>query len=334
MPKLGSMRDLIKSTGELDTMQDIQVDARSSLIEKDPTPASIVVRDIAITRRESYRVKDKMHLFTLAAVLSSISLAFALVAAPYATTSVNHTSFPLLLEATLDDLTAGLESNLFTSADLVKAYSLRILEVNSTLHVVTELNPDALAIATHADELRKNGTVLGPLHGIPILIKNNIATGDAMNNTAGSFALLGAKQGDSTIAAKLRKAGAIILGKTNLSQWANFRSNNSTNGWSAYGGQATGAYYPEQDPSGSSSGSGVASSIGLALGALGTETSGSILSPADVSNLVGIKPSVGLTSRHLVIPVSRSLIMVGYIWFHADDLFTHRSLSTKILLDL
>ena len=309
MSKLGSTRHLIASTGELDTMQDIQVDARSSLLGKERTPAPIAVRDI-VARRESHQVQDKMRLFTLAAVLSSISLAFALVAAPYATTSVNHTSFPLLLEATLDDLTAGLESNLFTSADLVKAYSLRILEVNSTLHVVTELNPDALAIAKHADELRKNGTILGPLHGIPILIKNNIATGDAMNNTAGSFALLGAKQGDSTIAAKLRKAGAIILGKTNLSQWANFRSNNSTNGWSAYGGQTTGAYYPEQDPSGSSSGSGVASSIGLALGALGTETSGSILSPADVSNLVGIKPSVGLTSRHLVIPVSDNLVTI------------------------
>lgn len=298
------MRDLIEPTGELNKMQDIQVDARTSLLGKERIPAPITVRDIPVAWRASRRVKNKMQLFTFAAVLSSISLAFALVVAPYAPTSVNHTSFPLLLEATLEDLTAGLESNLFTSVDLVKAYSLRILEVNSTLHVVTELNPDALGIATHADELRRNGTILGPLHGIPILIKNNIATGDAMNNTAGSFALLGAKQRDSTIAAKLRKAGAIILGKTNLSQWANFRSNNSTNGWSAYGGQATAAYYPEQDPSGSSSGSGVASSIGLALGALGTETSGSILSPADVSNLVGIKPSVGLTSRHLVIPVS------------------------------
>lgn len=272
-----------------------------------------------------------MQLFTFAAALSSISLASALIVPPYATTSINHTSFPLLLEVTLDDLVAGLESDLFTSADLVRAYSARILEVNSTLHVVTELNPDALAVATHADELRKNGTVLGPLHGIPILIKNNIATGDAMNNTAGSFALLGAKQGDSTIAAKLRKAGAIILGKTNLSQWANFRSNNSTNGWSAYGGQTKGAYYPEQDPSGSSSGSGVASSIGLALGALGTETSGSILSPADVSNLVGIKPSVGLTSRHLVIPVSP--VITWHMRHVADTLFPGRSLSTRILLD-
>ena len=153
-----------------------------------------------------------------------------------------------------------------------------------------------------------------------------------MNNTAGSFALLGAKQGDSTMAAKLRKAGAIILGKTNLSQWANFRSNNSTNGWSAYGGQTEGAYYPQQDPSGSSSGSGVSSSIGLALGALGTETSGSILSPADVSNLVGIKPTVGLTSRHLVIPVSRTLDLRPTVRYSAD-ISLRRSPSIRIPLD-
>lgn len=173
---------------------------------------------------------------------------------------------------TLEDLVDGLESGLFTSVDLVNAYEARINEVNSTLHMVTELNPDALSIAAGLDAMRANGTVLGPLHGIPILIKNNIATADKMNNTAGSFSLLGAKvPRDSTMAAKLRKAGAIILGKTNLSQWANYRSDNSTNGWSAYGGQTEGAYYPKQDPSGSSSGSGVSSSIGLALAALGSE---------------------------------------------------------------
>ena len=330
MPGLGSMRDLIEVTVELQAMQDVQVGSRGSQCLGTQEKHTCV-------HHRSFRssLKSKMRFFTFTAALSGIALASALVVAPYATTAVNHTRFPLLLEATLDDLVAGLESNLFTSADLVKAYSLRILEVNSTLHVVTELNPDALAIATHADELRKNGTVLGPLHGIPILIKNNIATGDTMNNTAGSFALLGAKQGDSTIAAKLRKAGAIILGKTNLSQWANYRSNNSTNGWSAYGGQATAAYYPDQDPSGSSSGSGVASSIGLALGALGTETSGSILSPADVSNLVGIKPTVGLTSRHLVIPVSQTLILIRRLRSFADiHSLLRRSPSTKILLDL
>lgn len=133
-----------------------------------------------------------------------------------------------------------------------------------------------------------------------------------MNNTAGSYSLLGATvPRDSTIAAKLRAAGVIILGKSNLSQWANFRSFNSSNGWSAYGGQVLGAYYPNMDPSGSSAGSGVASSIGLALAALGTETDGSILSPSSVNNLVGIKPTVGLTSRSLVIPISQHQDTVG-----------------------
>jgi amidase len=138
-----------------------------------------------------------------------------------------------------------------------------------------------------------------------MLIKNNIATMDQMNNTAGSYSLLGAKvPRDATVAAKLRAAGVILLGKSNLSQWANYRSSNSSSGWSAYGGQVTGAYYPNMDPSGSSSGSGVGSSIGLALASLGTETDGSILLPSSVNNLVGIKPSVGLTSRSLVIPIS------------------------------
>lgn len=150
------------------------------------------------------------------------------------------------------------------------------------------------------------------MHGIPILIKNNIATKDKMNNTAGSYALLGAKvPRDAAVARKLREAGAVILGKTGLSQWANFRSNNSTNGWSAYGGQVTAAYYPNQDPSGSSSGSGVSSDLGLALASLGTETDGSILSPSNKNNLVGIKPTVGLTSRNLVIPISEHQDTVG-----------------------
>lgn len=154
----------------------------------------------------------------------------------------------------------------------MNAYLARIAEVNPILHAVNEVNPDALAIAADLDAKRAAGTTLGPLHGIPILIKDNIATADKMNNTAGSFALLGAKvPRDSTLAAKLRKAGAIILGKTNLSQWANYRSSNSSNGWTAIGGQTYGAYYPNMDPSGSSSGSGVSSSIGLALAALGSE---------------------------------------------------------------
>ncbi|KAI1854296.1 hypothetical protein JX266_001437 [Neoarthrinium moseri] len=231
---------------------------------------------------------------------------------PNPSTAVGGKPFPPLIEATLEDLISGLEDGHFTSVDLVNAYTARIMEVNSTLKMVTYLNPDALSIAAEADALRAEGTVLGPLHGIPILIKNNIATNDSEPNTAGSYALLGAKvPQDSTVAAKLRKAGAIILGKANLSQWANWRSDNTSNGWTADGGQTEGAYYPGQDPSGSSSGSGVASSLGLALAALGTETDGSIVSPSNVNNLVGIKPTVGLTSRFLVIPISEHQDTVG-----------------------
>ncbi|KAI4250231.1 MAG: hypothetical protein L6R40_000404 [Gallowayella cf. fulva] len=220
--------------------------------------------------------------------------------------------FPDLIAVTTEELETGLERGLFTSFDLVRTYIARIQEVNSTLNVVEEINPDALAIAAELDAERANGTTRGPLHGMPILIKGNIGTADKMSTTAGSFALLGATlPQDSGVVARLRAAGVVILGKTNLSQWANFRSNNSTNGWSAYGGQTTGAYYPQQDPSGSSSGSGVASSIGLALATLGSETSGSILSPSEVNNLVGIKPTVGLTSRALVIPISERQDTVG-----------------------
>jgi amidase len=187
-------------------------------------------------------------------------------------TAVKGKPFPDLIDVTIDDLSQGLSSGLFTSVDLVNAYLARIAEVNPILHAVNEVNPDALAIAADLDAKRAAGTNLGPLHGIPILLKDNIATADKMNNTAGSFALLGAKvPRDSTLAAKLRKAGVIILGKTNLSQWANYRASNSSNGWTAIGGQTYGAYYPNEDPSGSSSGSGVSSSIGLALAALGSE---------------------------------------------------------------
>ncbi|KAI1139215.1 glutamyl-tRNA amidotransferase subunit A [Hypoxylon sp. FL0543] len=222
------------------------------------------------------------------------------------------TGYPPLMDATIDTLTIGLNEKTFTSVDLVNAYLARIAEVNGTLYPVTEVNPDALALATERDDERSSGSIRGPLHGIPILIKNNIATNDKMATTAGSWALVGAKvPSDATVAEKLRAAGAIILGKTNLSQWANFRSFNSSSGWSAYGGQVYGPYHPSQDPCGSSSGSGVASALGLALGSLGTETDGSITCPASFNNLVGIKPTVGLTSRHLVIPISEHQDTVG-----------------------
>lgn len=198
--------------------------------------------------------------------------------------------FPPLMDAALADLSSGLESGAFTSVDLVNAYIARIEETNDALHAVTEINPDSLSIAASLDAARQDGRVLGPLHGIPVLIKNNIATADKMNNTAGSYALLGATVPyDSTVAAKLRRAGAIILGKSNLSQWSDARSLNSSSGWSAHGGQTKAAYHPDQDPCGSSAGSGVATSLGLAWATLGTETSGSIQCPACANNVVGSK---------------------------------------------
>ncbi|KAK2037443.1 amidase [Colletotrichum somersetense] len=222
-------------------------------------------------------------------------------------------NFPPLLDATLDDLRQGLDSGLFTSVDLVNAYVARINEVNDDLRAIAEINPDAVSIAASLDQARtQSEPLLGPLHGIPVLLKDNIATNDRMNNTAGSFALVGAKVGeDSNVADKLRRAGAVILGKTTMDQWASFRGTNSSSGWSARGGQSIGAFYPNQDPSGSSSGSGIASSIGLAWASLGTETLGSITMPCDVSNLVGIKPTLGLVSRHLVIPITEHQDVVG-----------------------
>ncbi|EPS35415.1 hypothetical protein H072_11243 [Dactylellina haptotyla CBS 200.50] len=207
-----------------------------------------------------------------------------------------------LIDITLDDLSTLLHDRCFNSHQLTQAYIARINEVNDKFHMVTEINPDALEIAKSLDVERASGKVRGPLHGVPILIKDNIATLDKMNNTASSFALLGAKTPkDSTMATKLRAAGAIILEKVGMSQWANFRASNNSDGWGARHGQITSPYYPNLNPSGSSSGSGVAASLGLSLGTLGTETAGSIKSPAERNCLVGIKPSVGLTSRYSVV---------------------------------
>ncbi|EER37276.1 amidase [Histoplasma capsulatum H143] len=223
-----------------------------------------------------------------------------------------HCHYPSLIDATSEQLQAGLSRRCFSSVDLVNAYIKRIAEVNDTLHVVAELNPDAVNIARHLDVERRHGKIRGPLHGLPIVIKGNIGIADRMHTTSGSYALLGAELSeDSTVVAKLKEAGVIILGMAGLSEWAGFRASNSSNGWSAYGGQVIGAYYPRQDPAGSSSGSGVASDLGLAFAALGTETSGSIISPSQQNNIVGIKPTVGLTSRHLVIPISQHLDTVG-----------------------
>jgi len=179
----------------------------------------------------------------------------------------------------------------------------------SALNAVTEINPDAISIAEALDVERENGNVRSALHGVPILIKNNIATMDKMNNTAGSYSLLGATvPRDSTVVAKLRAAGLIILGKANMSQWAQFRSSgkNTSSGWSAYGGQVTGAYYPNMSPSGSSSGSSVATSVGLTLAALGTETDGSKLSPCHIFGYICVfAPGFRLLEAFLSIPTTK-----------------------------
>ncbi|KAL4991238.1 amidase signature domain-containing protein [Aspergillus falconensis] len=221
-------------------------------------------------------------------------------------------TFPSLIDATQSELQTGLRLGCFTSADLVKAYTARIHEVNSRLNSVLEINPEAMTIAEQLDLERQQGKTRGPLHGLPILVKDLIGTYDQMDTTAGSYALAGAKvRADATVVVNLRKSGAIILGKTSLSEWANTRSTNSSHGWNAIGGQTYAAYYDGQDPSGSSSGSAVSADLGLAFATLGTETSGSIILPAEKSNIVGIKPTVGLTSRFMVIPVSERLDTIG-----------------------
>lgn len=234
-----------------------------------------------------------------------------------------HT-LPDLYEASVSELRAGLDKGHFTSVDLVTAYIARIKEVNlqgPTLRAVIEINPHALLEAAARDTERHAGKERAALHGIPVLLKDNIATRieDGMNTTAGSFALLGSvPPRDAHVVARLRAAGAVILGKANLSEWAHFRGGLAS-GWSGRGGQATNPYFPGADPSGSSSGSAIASAIGLTAVALGSETDGSIISPSSKNNLVGIKPTVGLTSRAGVVPISSNQDTVGPIARSVSD---------------
>jgi amidase len=213
-------------------------------------------------------------------------------------------------EATVAELQAEMASGKVTSEELTKEYIARIIGLDQNgpgVNAVIELNPDALALARRADLLRKHGIVLGPMHGIPVLIKGNVDTGDKMQTTAGSFALLGKPALiDSTVAANLRAGGAVILGKTNLSEWANFRSFESISGWSGWGGQTNNPYGIDRNPCGSSSGSGAAVSSNFAAVSFGTETDGSIVCPANANGVVGIKPTVGLTSRAGIVPISHT----------------------------
>jgi amidase len=224
----------------------------------------------------------------------------------------NPFPFPPLINATSDDLLFGLQNNHFTSVHLVQAYLGRIHQVQDTLHAILELNPDAESIAEALDNERQQGHTRGPLHGLPILIKGNIATRDSMQTTAGSWALRGARlPADSTVAAKLRAKGLIILGKASLTEWSTFRADNCPLAWNPISGQIYGAYCAKQFPGGSSGGSAVAADLGLCWAAMGTETDGSIIHPCERNNIVGIKPTVGLTSRFLVVPISEHQDTVG-----------------------
>ncbi|MCD6049237.1 MAG: gatA2 [Verrucomicrobia bacterium] len=222
--------------------------------------------------------------------------------------------FPLE-EVTIAALQQGLLEGNYSTAELVRLYQGRIAAVDQQgpkLKAVLELNPDALSIAASLDAERATKGPRGPLHGIPILIKDNIGTHDLMQTTAGSLALAGSiAPRDAFIVERLRAAGAVILGKTNLSEWANFRGGRSISGWSARGGQTRNPYFTDRNPSGSSSGSAVATSANLCAAAIGTETNGSIVSPASHCGIVGLKPTVGLISRSGIIPIAASMDTAG-----------------------
>lgn len=218
-------------------------------------------------------------------------------------------------ELTISELQENVKKGLLTYASMTQIYLDRIRDIDKNgpgLNSVIEINPDALAIAAKMDEERLEGKIRGPLHGIPFLIKDNINSGDKMQTTAGSLALAGniAKE-DAFVLKQLREAGLVLLGKTNLSEWANFRSTRAVSGWSSRGGQTRNPYILDRSPCGSSSGSAAAVSANLCAVAVGTETNGSIACPASINGVVGIKPSVGLVSRSGIIPISKSQDTAG-----------------------
>jgi amidase len=220
-----------------------------------------------------------------------------------------------LNEATIGVLQEGMKSGRFTAQSLLEEYIRRVEEIDQNgprVNSVIEINPDAQAIAKALDKEREAKGVRGPMHGIPVLIKDNIATRDRMSTTAGSLALVGSvPPADSFVAERLREAGAVILGKTNLSEWANIRSSHSTSGWSARGGLTRNPYALDRNACGSSSGSGAAVAANLCAVAVGTETDGSIVCPSSANGIVGIKPTLGLVSRYGIIPIAHSQDTAG-----------------------
>ncbi|KAI1504359.1 amidase [Biscogniauxia marginata] len=218
----------------------------------------------------------------------------------------------VLEEATIDDMQAAMRNGALTSVQLVTCYLIRTFQTNEYINSVLQINPDSLAIAAGLDAERRAGRVRGPLHGIPFTAKDNIATRDALETTAGSWALVGSvARRDAHVVSRLRAAGAVLLGKASLSEWADMRSNNYSEGYSARGGQARSPYNLTANPGGSSSGSGAGTAANAAAFSLGTETDGSVISPAGRNAVVGLKPTVGLTSRAGVVPESEHQDTVG-----------------------
>jgi amidase len=260
------------------------------------------------------------RIFVKNGVLAGISLASLSLAACQLNSPAQKTEQPSAEKLNLDELTISelqekVKSGSLTYVALTKIYLRRIEELDKagpTLNAVIEINPDALAMAEQMDQERVAGKLRGPLHGIPVLIKDNINSGDKMQTTAGSLALAGnVVKEDAFVLKKLRKAGIVLLGKTNLSEWANFRSTRSTSGWSSRGGQTRNPYILDRSPCGSSSGSAVAVSGNLCAVAVGTETDGSIACPASMNGLTGLKPTIGLVSRSGIIPISKSQDTAG-----------------------
>ncbi|KAI0868070.1 glutamyl-tRNA amidotransferase subunit A [Hypoxylon argillaceum] len=228
--------------------------------------------------------------------------------------NMDKTALPSLATITLDDIASGLDENRFTSVDLVRAYIARIHEVNQHVNAVLEINPDAIDIAQKLDSERKRQGRRGPLHGVPILLKDNLYTLDRMNTSAGSYALLGSKASrEGSAVERLRSAGAILLGKANLSEWSNFRSQRATDGWSARGGQTYAPFVPLQASEGSSSGCAVSTILGLAAASLATETDGSIVGPSKMSSVVGLRTTTGLVPRDGIVPLSDRQDTIGPI---------------------
>jgi amidase len=226
-------------------------------------------------------------------------------------------------EATLAQLAARMNAGALTAKALTQAYLDRIAALDRAgpmLRAVIEMNPEALDIAAALDRERAAGRLRGPLHGIPVLVKDNVASGDRMSTSAGSIALDGVRSSvDAALLKRLRDAGAVLLGKTNLSEWANFRSSNSVSGWSSRGGQTRNPYAAERTPSGSSSGSASAAAANLCAAAIGTETDGSITSPSACNSLVGLKPTLGLVSRMGIVPIAHSQDTAGPMCRTVED---------------